>query len=167
MSWFTKLFSAGASSLVESIGDVADRFITTDEERNAFKLQVEQLLQKRDSEIEQTIRAELSAKERVLVAELKQGDAYTKRARPTVVYAGLAFIGINYVLIPLIARAASAFGVEGFDTRPLADLPTEFWAAWGGICATWVVGRSAEKRGSRNRAVEVITGNPTTTHLLD
>ena len=85
MSWFAKIFNAGASSLVESIADVADRFISTGEERNAFKLQVEQLLQKSDSQIEQTIRAELSAKERILVAELKQGDAYTKRARPTVV----------------------------------------------------------------------------------
>jgi hypothetical protein len=167
MSWFTRIFSAGASTLVERIGEVADRFITTDKERNDFKLQVEQLLQKRDAEIEQTIRAELSAKERILVAELKQGDAYTKRARPTVVYAGLAFIGINYVLIPLIARLALAFGMEGIDTSPLADLPAEFWAAWGGICATWVVGRSAEKRGSRNRMIETITGNPTTTQILD
>jgi hypothetical protein len=57
--------------------------------------------------------------------------------------------------------------MEGIDTSPLADLPAEFWAAWGGICATWVVGRSAEKRGSRNRMIETITGNPTTTQILD
>lgn len=167
MSWFTRMFSDGSSSLIENIADVADRFITTDAERNAFKLQVEQLLQQRDSALAQTIRAELSAKERILVAELTQGDSYTKRARPTVVYAGLSFIGINYVLIPLIARAASIFGVAGIDPRPLTDLPTEFWAAWGGICAAWVMGRSVEKRGSRNSAVKVITGNPTTTRLLD
>jgi hypothetical protein len=168
MSWIGKLFSAGTSSLVKSISDAADRFITTDEERNAFTLQVEQLLQMRDSEIEQTIRAELAAKERILVAELKQGDAYTKRARPTVVYVGLGFIGINYVFIPLLARIAALFGAEGIDSTPLTDLPSEFWVAWGGICATWVVGRSAEKRGSRSRVVETVTGNPSpSTKLLN
>jgi len=158
MSWLSNLFSGGADTLVEGIAAAADRFIETDEEKNAFALQIERLLQERDAEIEQTIRAELRAKERILVAELRQDDAYTKRARPTVVYAGLGFIGINYVLLPLLGRIAALYGLEGADTRPLVDLPTEFWTAWGGICATWVIGRSAEKRGARSRLVSAITG---------
>ena len=167
MNWLGKIFAGGAGSLIESVGNVADRFITTDDERNKFKLEVEALLQRRDSEIEQTIRAELSAKERILVAELKQGDSYTKRARPTVVYVGLAFIGANYILMPLIGRVAALFTDATIDTSPLADLPTEFWAAWGGICATWSIGRTAEKRGSRHPAIEAITGNTTTSRLID
>lgn len=167
MSWLGKIFAGGAGSLIESVGNVADRFITTDDERNRFKLEIEALLQRRDSEIEETIRAELSAKERMLIAELKQGDVYTKRARPTVVYVGLAFIGVNYIVMPLIGRVASLFTDMPIDTSPLADLPMEFWAAWGGICATWSIGRSAEKRGSRHPAVEKITGNATHTRLLD
>lgn len=164
MSWFSNLFSGSAGSLVESVGKVADRFIRTDEEKDQFTLEVERLLQQRDSEIEQTIRAELQAKERVLVAELSQGDRYTKRARPTVVYAGLAFIGFNYVAFPLIARIANAFGLA-MDLSPLADLPTEFWVAWGGICSSWVIGRSMEKRGVRNPVTQAITGTSST--LLD
>jgi len=39
------------------------------------------------------------------------------------------------------------------------DLPGEFWMAWGGIVATWSVGRSAEKRGTMNRLTSVITGS--------
>ena len=167
MSWLGKIFAGGAGSLIESVGNVADKFITTDDERNEFKLEIEALLQRRDSEIEQTIRAELSAKERMLIAELKQGDSYTKRARPTVVYVGLAFIGLNYILMPLIGRLAGLFSDAAIDTSPLADLPMEFWAAWGGICATWSIGRTAEKRGSRHPAVEKITGNDTHTRLLD
>lgn len=166
MSWFTKLFSGGVGSVVDSIGSVADKFIQTPDEKAAFKLQVEALLQKRESEIEQTIRQQLESKERILVAELNQGDTYTKRARPTVVYMGLVFIGINYVLFPLIGRIANGFGAE-MDVSPLADLPSEFWMAWGGICATWSIGRSLEKRGTQNAATRAVTGSKPTSKLLD
>lgn len=166
MSWFTNLFSGGVSSVVDSIGEVADKFIETPDEKSAFKLAVETLLQKRESEIEHTIRKQLESKERILVAELNQGDNYTKRARPTVVYVGLIFIGINYVLFPLIGRIANGLGAE-MDISPLADLPTEFWIAWGGICATWSIGRTLEKNGKQNAVTRGITGSKPTSTLLD
>jgi hypothetical protein len=153
MSWLGKVFSTGVKEAASGIAEIADRFIETPDEKARFALEVEARLQQRDAEIEQTLRAELGAKERVLVAELSQGDNFTKRARPSVVYAGLAFIGINYVLTPMINRL---FGIE----LPPIPLPPEFWATWGGICATWVIGRSAEKRGSRHPAVQAITGSP-------
>ena len=96
--------------------------------------------------MEETIRAELSAKERILVAELNQGDSYTKRARPTVVYAGLVMIAYNYCMAP-------SLGIMRID------LPTEFWAGWSGIVATWSIGRSVEKSGKGNKATKVITGS--------
>lgn len=161
-NWFSKLFSGSVGSVVESVGSLADKFIQTDDEKAAFRIQVEQLLQQRDSEIEQTIRAELQAKERVLVAELQQGDTYTKRARPTVVYAGLGFIFLNYVLFPLVARF-----ISDVDSSPLAELPTDFWFAWGGICSSWVIGRSMEKRGVRNPVLSTITGTKPPSKLLD
>ena len=159
MSFISKILGGGITKVADGIANVADRFIETPDEKREFKLAVETLLQKRDSEVEQTIRSELSAKERVLVAELQQGDNFTKRARPMVVYAGLLFIGINYVLFPITGRLMQLFGVDGVSVEPLADLPTEFWAAWGGICATWSIGRSAEKRGVRNKIASVITGS--------
>lgn len=162
MSWLSNIFSGSAGGIIKGIGDIVDEWKISPEEKAEFSLRLEELLQKRDSEIEQTIRTRDQAKERVLVAELKQDDAYTKRARPTVVYAGLVLIFWNYALVPLL----SAFGVgvevvEGVRTallQPLS-LPSEFWLAWGGIVSTWVIGRSAEKRGASNRAVEAITGN--------
>lgn len=160
MSWFTKLFSGGAGSVVDSIGGLADRFIQTDDEKSAFKVQVETLLQKRDSEIEQTLRQTLQSKEKILVAELSQGDNYTKRARPTVVYAGLVFIGINYVLFPAMAVFLN-------KTVPVLELPSDFWYAWGGICSAWCVGRSFEKRGTQNAATRAVTGSTPTSKLLD
>lgn len=159
MSLLSKVFSSGIGAVVDSIAGAADTFIQTPDEKAKYKIDVEKLLQKRDSEIEQTIRAELKVKQEILVAELQQGDSYTKRARPTVVYAGLVFIGINYVLFPILSRAASFFGVEGIEAGPLADLPTAFWTAWGGICATWSIGRSVEKRGVRHPVIGAITGS--------
>jgi len=161
MSWIGKIFSSGAGSFVEKVSVAAKRFITTDKDRNDFSLALEGLLQERDAQVEQTIRAELGAKERVLVAELQQGDNFTKRARPMVVYAGLAFTALNYVLLPILERIAALMGVEGLPTEPLPNLPTEFWYAWGGITSTWVIGRSAEKRGVRSQLLSKITGAPT------
>ena len=114
--------------------------------------ELEVIVQKRDSEIEQTIRAELDAKTKIIEAELNQGDNFTKRARPTTVYFGLVVIFYNYCVIPTIQM------IKGISLSPF-ELPTEFWVAWGGIVATWSVGRSAEKRGTRNKVTSLITGN--------
>jgi len=152
MSLISKLTSMIGGGLVDSIGNVADKFIQTDEEKNAFMVEMEQVLQRRDSEVEQTIRAELQAKERIMVAEMSQGDNYTKRARPTVIYMGLAIIAFNYCLIPLIQMFADMAVV------PFA-LPAEFWLAWGGCVGVYSLGRSMEKRGVRNKFTQVATDN--------
>lgn len=152
MGLLSSLIGGGVSDIVTSVGNVIDKFTLTDQEKQQFKLEMEALLQKRDSEIEQSFRQEMESKERVLVAELSQGDNYTKRARPTVVYVGLAFILFNYCLVPALALAL------GKAATPL-ELPSDFWVAWGGIVATWSVGRSFEKVGINNRATRLITGS--------
>jgi len=152
MNWIGKIFGDSLKGLFEGVDKILSRFKLSDAEKQEFKLQLEELLQKRDSEMEETFRTELRAKERVLVAELQQGDAYTKRARPTVVYAGLAFIFFNYCLVPWIQQ------LTGMIVQTV-DLPAEFWWAWGGICSTWVIGRSAERIGFRNRTTRTITGS--------
>jgi hypothetical protein len=160
MSWFGDLVKGGMEGLIGSIGGVADRFIQSDDEKAAFQIEVQKLVQARMSEIEETARAELDAKQRIMTAELQQGDKFTKRARPTTVYFGLGVIFYNYCFIPTI-------GLFLETPPPLFELPTEFWAAWGGIVATWSIGRSAEKRGSMNRLTSLITGSKRTNSLLD
>ena len=157
MDWLGKLFGGATGNIISSVGDVADKFIETKEEKKRFKLELEALLQRRDSEMEQTLRAELQAKERVLVAELQQGDKYTKRARPSVVYFGLAIIFFNYCFVPLMQYLGDT-AIQ--DIQPF-NLPEYFWIAWGGIVGTWSVGRSAERLGYRNRVTSFVTGNPT------
>jgi len=160
MDWLAKIFSGGAGGIVSGIGDTVDKFVLTGEEKEKFKIQMEELLQKRDSEMEQTIRSELGAKERVLVAELSQGDNFTKRARPTVVYMGLFFIFLQTILLPFIK------GIAGW-TFEIPPLPDGFWAGWSGIVATWAIGRSFEKVGVQNSMTRAITGSqPVVSKLL-
>ncbi|HVL02205.1 MAG TPA: 3TM-type holin [Dongiaceae bacterium] len=167
MGWITNLLGGNAGNIISEVGNVADKFHLSGEEKQQFQIEVEALLQKRDSELEQTLRKELEAKERVLVAELNQGDNYTKRARPTVVYFGLGLIFLNYCLIPGIqflrgnatATCTVNEGVQNCAINSGIQLPAEFWWAWGGIVGTWSIGRSLEKAGANNRAVRAITGN--------
>ena len=152
MSFLTGLFSNGAAKLVDAVSGLADQFFTSKEEKMNFLHKFEQELQKRDSEIEQTIRTELKAKTEIMVAELQQGDNYTKRARPTVVYFGLFATFWNYMLVPTVQA------LKGVDLTAF-PLPGEFWAAWGGVTGVYVLGRSAEKRGAANRGTELMTGS--------
>ena len=155
MGWIAEIFKGSADGIIGGIGKIADELHLSGEEKQAFQVKMESLLQKRDSEVEQTIRAELDSKTRIIEAEMASGDNFTKRARPTVVYIGLAIIVLNYCVSPIMT---TAFGNEIVELV----LPTEFWVAWGGIVATWSVGRSAEKRGTRNKLISAITGNKKT-----
>jgi len=74
MNWLTKIFGGSVGSVVEQVGNVVDKFHLSGEEKQKFKLEMEALLQNRYSEIEETIRTNLQAKERILVAELTKGD---------------------------------------------------------------------------------------------
>lgn len=149
LNWIASLFSSTA--IVDKVAGAVDALHLSGEEKQKFKIEMEALLQKRDSELEQTLRAEIQSKERVLVAELSQGDNYTKRARPTLVYFGLFVIFFNYCLIPLLQF------FKGVDVKAF-DLPVEFWYSWGGVVGTWSLGRSAERVGFRNRTTEAVTG---------
>lgn len=149
--WLSDLLGGGLVSIAKGAADIVDKFKLTPDEKMEYNLKMEELLQRAGSELEQTMRAELGAKERILVAELTQGDNYTKRARPTVVYFGLGVIAWNYSLIPIFGALA---GVD----LPDLPLPAEFWYAWGGVVATWSVGRTMERRGSSNNLVGIVTG---------
>jgi len=151
MSFMSTIGNLLSGGLLGTVTDIADKFIESDDEKSAFKLQMEEVLQKRDSEIEQTIRSELKAKENIIVAEMTQGDNYTKRARPTVIYFGLAVIFFNYCFIPAIQM------FNGSVINPFM-LPTEFWVAWGGTMSVYSVGRSMEKRGKRNKFTKAAVG---------
>jgi len=155
MKFLGKLFGNAGGGIIESLGNIADKFNLSGEEKQQFALDMETLVQKRDAKIQDALMTELQAKERIIVAELNQSDKYTKRARPTVVYMGLVFIAIAHIIAPIIFYIMQVPELASLEIGPPAqvlppfeiELPTDFWIAWGGIVATWSVGRTFERRG--------------------
>ncbi len=158
MSWLTDIFSGTVGGVLKNVSSAVDELHLSAEEKENLKLNFEKILQQRESVLNFTIQTELKAKEQILIAELKQDDNYTKRARPTVVYSGLFFIGYIYCLVPVLSHLLKL-------NIPTLNLPSEFWLGWSGIVATWSVGRSMEKMGAANKFSNKITGG-VKSHLL-
>lgn len=151
MSFLSKIFGGTAASVISSVGGIVDDLHLSEQEKADINFRLQQVMLERDAKLQESIQSELLAKSKIIEAELLQVDLYTKRARPTVVYFGLVIIFFNYVLVPAVNQM--------YGRAPVAfELPLEFWVAWGGIVSTWVIGRTAEKRGVENRAVSVVTG---------
>ena len=167
MGILENVLGGGVGSIIEQAGKIVDKFHLSEADKKQFQLELEALLQQREAQVQDTVRAEMDARQKVLVAELQQDDGYTKRARPSVVYAGLAFIFINYVLIPgvqyLTGHATAHCQQNGQVANCSVDggvsLPQEFWWAWAGVVGTWSIGRSFEKVGVSNRVTRAITGS--------
>lgn len=116
----------------------------------------------KEEKLQQTnglVEKKLENSKEIIVAEMGQGDNYTKRARPTVVYFGLLAIALNEIILPWAAYFIGMFCTKaGCSALPEIALPTEFWWTWTSICSVWFAGRSAEKRGAMNKVIKAITG---------
>lgn len=112
----------------------------TEEERAKALVELQRMVEERDAEAARAARD-------VIVAEMQSGDAYTRRARPTIVYVGLALIVYNYAVRPSLLPQA-----------PPVDFPDAFWWAWTGVVGIWVGARSWERRGAQGKSVGWITG---------
>lgn len=152
MGFLSNIFAGGVKDVVDSVASVADRFIQTQDEKAQFTLEVEKVITERLTQIETSARAETTATMEIIKAEMAQGDNYTKRARPTVVYAGLALTLINYVVAPIVCQAIS-------KTWAPPEVPSDFWYVWGGICSAWVIGRTAERVGVKGKITSIATGS--------
>jgi len=148
----------GIGSAFDFAGGLLDRFFPKkmdESERLAMQAQLSEAIYSRDVQRDQ-------AKRDVMVAEMGQEDKFTKRARPSVVYMGLVFIGLVHVVFPMGFYFSGLFKAS-MPTLPALCLPQEFWWAWTGICSVWVIGRSAEKtttaKGAAGKVLSMITGS--------
>lgn len=155
MSILKKIFSGSLSGVIDSVSGVIDKFTLSKEEKQEFKLEMQSKLMQMEKELEETYRTELEARADIIKSEMAQGDKFTKRARPTIIYGGLVFIFIVHVLVPVIALIAGTSASQ----MPEIKLPDEFWWAWGTVVSVYGVGRSAEKMGIANKATQVLTGS--------
>jgi hypothetical protein len=155
MSTLSNIFSGSLTGIINSVSGIIDRFTLSKEEKQEFKLEMQSRLMQKEKELEETYRTELESRADIIKSEMAQGDRFTKRARPTIIYGGLISIFIVYVLVPVIAYMAGASP----DDMPGITLPDEFWWAWGTVVSVYGAGRSVEKIGVVNRATQLMTGS--------
>ncbi len=162
MGFLSKIFGGGLQGILMGADKIISKFKLSPSEKQQFQLEMEALLQRQETELEETYRQELTAKMEIMKAELAQGDTYTKRARPTIVYMGLAFIllevlGLRHLVLSLVYDAASSNYVEIMANSN--DVFEYFLIAWASVVGVYGVGRTVEKTGVRNKVVSAITGS--------
>lgn len=145
-----------------SVADFAKSIVTrifperaSEAEKMAATAALTNAIEKREADV-------IASKKDVMVAEMAQGDTFTKRARPMIVYTGLAVIVLNHVVLPWLAWGA-IFASKLLDDVPEIDLPLivmpeNFWYVWGGVCSVWIWGRTKEKIGANSNILDTIMG---------
>lgn len=127
------------------------------ESENSFRLEVEKLVHDKEQQLEQTYRQHMANSKDIVMAELSQDDLFTKRARPTVIYAGLAFILLE--VLGLRIFVLDAISASDAIVTSSSDVFGSFMWVWGGVVGVYAAGRSAEKRGKLSRMTELATGS--------
>ena len=128
MSIINKLFSAGASNLVESVGGVVDKFVTTDEEKLEAKRKLKELILSHEAEMQRNVTDRWKA-------DMNSDSWLSKNVRPLV----LIFLVVSTVLMIFIDAGAISFTVEEKWTDLLQLVLITVIGAYFG-------GRSLEKR---------------------
>ena len=101
MGVLNKLFSGGASKLVESVGGVLDNVITTDEEKLEAKRKLKEVILSHEAEMERNITDRWSA-------DMNSDSWLSKNVRPMV----LIFLVVCTVLMIFIDAGTISFTVE-------------------------------------------------------
>ena len=128
MAILEQIIGAGASSIINSVSGVLDKFITTDAEKLKAKQEISDLITTKLTEL-------ASYQRDVLVAEI-QGNALQRSWRPIVMLAFAFIIVFHYFLQPLISH---------WYAMPNIELPDQFWSLLELGMGGYVVGRSVEK----------------------
>ena len=128
MKVLNKLFSGGASKLVESVGGVLDNVITTDEEKLEAKRKLKELILSHEAEMERNITDRWQA-------DMNSDSWLSKNVRPMI----LIFLVVSTVLMIFIDAGTIQFTVEEKWTDLLQLVLITVIGAYFG-------GRSLEKR---------------------
>ena len=126
------------SEIISPVTNMVDDVVTSDEERLKLKAKLKEIENNLAVAVMEHEEQIVKSKTKIMTAELKQDDKYTKRARPTVVYGGLAVILLKYILVPFTTELA---GIHFPDIA----IPAEFWLAWGGVTGVYSFRRTQEK----------------------
>ena len=93
MSIWNKLFSSGATKLVDSVGNVLDNVITSKEEKLAAELKIKELVARYESDIERNVTNRW-------VSDMASDSYLSKNVRPMM----LIFLIVCTMLLVFIKR---------------------------------------------------------------
>jgi len=132
MSIWNKLFSAGASELVENVGNVLDDVITSKEEKLAAELKIKELIARYEADIERNVTDRWTS-------DMSSDSKLSKNVRPMM----LIFLIVSTVLMMFIDAGSLQFNVpqQYVDLLQIV-LITTIGAYFGG--------RTLEKRNNNN-----------------
>ena len=131
MGVLNKLFSGGASKLVESVGGVLDNVITTKDEKLEAKRKLKELILSHEAEMERNITDRWQA-------DMNSDSWLSKNVRPMI----LIFLVVSTVLMIFIDAGTIQFTVEEKWTDLLQLVLITVIGAYFG-------GRSFEKRNKK------------------
>ena len=131
MKVLNKLFSGGASKLVESVGGVLDNVITTKDEKLEAKRKLKELILSHEAEMERNITDRWQA-------DMNSDSWLSKNVRPMI----LIFLVVSTVLMIFIDAGTIQFTVEEKWTDLLQLVLITVIGAYFG-------GRSLEKRSKK------------------
>ena len=131
MGVLNKLFSGGASKLVDSVGSVLDNIITTKDEKLEAKRKLKEVILSHEAQMEKNITDRWSA-------DMNSDSWLSKNVRPLV----LIFLVVSTVLMIFIDAGAINFTVEEKWTDLLQLVLITVIGAYFG-------GRSLEKRNKK------------------
>ena len=100
-NFITKLFSSGATKLVEGIGGVLDELITSKDEKLAAELKIKELIARHEVEMETEITSRWAS-------DMNSDSWLSKNVRPLV----LIFLVVSTVLLVFIDAGVITFKVE-------------------------------------------------------
>ena len=131
MGVLNKLFSGGASKLVDSVGSVLDNIITTKDEKLEAKRKLKEVILSHEAQMEKNITDRWSA-------DMNSDSWLSKNVRPLV----LIFLVVSTVLMIFIDAGTIQFNVEEKWTDLLQLVLITVIGAYFG-------GRSLEKRNKK------------------
>lgn len=142
------ILAKAGEGILRGAGDVLDKLFTNKEEKGLILLELEKVINARLSETEATLRHRNEMTVRVIEAEMAQGDKWTKRARPSIIYVGLLIAFCQMVVMPtmLILQFITPEDAEVYKTYGSHEL---FWGAWAAVAGIYSWGRSQEKKTTR------------------
>jgi Protein of unknown function (DUF3154). len=147
MGLLSNILGSGLKEIVSTVSGVVDEFTLSPEEKARLNQEMQRLVLEQFQAVEASVQARFAMVKEIIAAEMSQGDNFTKRARPTVVYVGLVLFAVQ-VLAQL------------FPGVPHIEVPVDFTIAWASIVGVWSVGRSYEKgSGKTNVISRLATGS--------